>query len=673
MTPDQHDMFGLRPIKIRHSWLGRKQRLDWTEESLALPATSLDVANDSGGSQSFLGRGISERRLQLLWLAMLIILGGLLLRSFYLQIVQGSYYYSLAEGNRLRIIPLTAPRGVMFDRFGQQLVQNTSTFHLTITPADLPADHQVQEQLLSDLAALLAKDRQEIIDQLQESQPYIYQPVVVSRDVPYQTAISILVNQDKWPGITVQESWLRDYVATRRQNSFAEFLGYTGQLTKQDYEQKKDQGYFLTDQIGKSGLEYSYEKILKGQNGQRQIEVDALGREEQVIAQKEAVAGQDLILTIDADLQQAAGQILNNTLQALGKKRGVVIIMDPNNGEIWTLVSAPSFDNNKFAAKISASDYQALLNDPDQPLFNRAVAGTYPSGSTIKPAMAAAALQEGIINDQTSVVSTGGVRIDRWFFPDWKAGGHGLTNVYKAIAESVNTFFYYIGGGYPQGGNPTHDYEFKGLGPDKIAQYLHDFGLGQKTGLDLPGEEEGFIPTVDWKNKTYGELWYIGDTYNLSIGQGNLLVTPLQVALWTSLVANDGKKITPHLVNASQESSTKKVWTLDWPTTGRVNVDSKNLAIVRQGMRQTVLAGSAQSFAALPVAVAGKTGTAQWNNNKANHAWFTAFLPYQNPRLVITVLVEEGEEGSRAASPVAREIINWMWQNHPERYGLVSN
>lgn len=266
--------------------------------------------------------------------------------------------------------------------------------------------------------------------------------------------------------------------------------------------------------------------------------------------------------------------------------------------------------------------------------------------------MATAALAEGVISASTTFVSAGGIRIGQWFFPDWKAGGHGLTNVSKAIAESVNTFFYMIGGGYPIGGNPANGYDFVGLGPERIADWLARFGLGSVTGIDLPGEAAGFIPTVAWKNATYGEKWYIGDTYNLSIGQGSLLVTPLQVAVWTATVANGGTVYQPQVVERIGEESVA-------PVALRTDVAAADaLATVRQGMRQTVLTGSARSFSALPITVAAKTGTAQWSTDGHPHAWFASFAPYEQPEIVVVVLVEEGEEGSRMASPVALDILS---------------
>ena len=363
-------------------------------------------------------------------------------------------------------------------------------------------------------------------------------------------------------------------------------------------------------------------------------------------------------LAIDADLQRKTEAVVDNYLKKLNLHRASVIIMNPQTGEIMSLVSVPSYDNNLFAKGIKQVDYQKYLDDPEQPLFNRVISGEFPSGSTFKLVVSSAALQEKIINETTSFVSTGGLHIGQWVFPDWKAGGHGVTNVRKAIAESVNTFFYYVGGGYQ---------DFVGLGVDRLGKYAKLFGIGTKTGIDLPNESTGFVPTSDWKKATKGETWYIGDTYHFAIGQGDMLVTPLQVANFTATVANGGKLMEPHLVSAILDSNNNVVSNIE-PKIIRQNfIDAANLQIVREGMRQTVMAGSARSLQAVPVPMAGKTGTAQWSSKKAPHAWFTGFAPFDNPQVVITVMVEEGREGSTVSVPIAKEIMQWYFggRDHP--------
>jgi penicillin-binding protein 2 len=650
------DPFIIRSDKIKDSHLSRDVRLSWTEEMF-------EDAGDSslkleGGNFQFLGLAITDRKIKIFFLIILLGVSLLFGRSFYLQIIKGSYYHSLAEGNRIRILAIKAHRGVVFDQQGKQLVKNVPSFNLLITPADLPLDGAKRNEILTAVSALAKMPVVDIENLLNQHKPYIYQPILIKSGLNYEETVLATIKEVDWPGVSLEQGSRREYDFTQKGaapvNSLSHILGYNGQLTKEEYEEYSRQGYFLNDQIGKTGLELTYEKELKGINGQKQVEVDALGREKKIIAQNDPIAGKDLILSLDFDLQKRAEEALAKTLKSTGKKRGAVVILNPQNGEILALVSLPTFDSNNFALGIGGAEYQNLLNNSNKPLFNRAVSGAYPSGSTIKPVMAAAALAEKVITPSTTFNSVGGIKILEWFFPDWKAGGHGLTNVYKAIAESVNTFFYMIGGGFPHNGNPTQNYDFVGLGPERIAVWLNKFGLGKISRVDLNNENEGFVPTVEWKNKTYNEQWYIGDTYNLAIGQGNLLVTPLQVANWTAIIANGGKIYQPHLVKEIGEHEVPlKIVSQDF-------ISDKDLTVVRQGMRDAVNYGSARSFSELPIKIAAKTGTAQWSNNKSPHAWFTCFAPYDQPAIVVTVLIEEGEEGSRTAAAVAKDIL-WYY------------
>ncbi len=300
------------------------------------------------------------------------------------------------------------------------------------------------------------------------------------------------------------------------------------------------------------------------------------------------------------------------------------------------------------------------------PLFNRSISGEYPSGSTVKIVVATAALEEKVISENTTVVSTGGLHIGAWTFPDWKPGGHGVVDVRKAIANSVNTFFYYVGGGYN---------DFVGLGVDRLEKYFKLFGLNEKTGIDLAGERAGFVPSAAWKKEVKGETWYIGDTYHLAIGQGDLTVTPLQVANYTAAVANGGTLYSPRLVKAILDDKNQLIKEVSTKIIRSNLADPNNLRIVREGMRETVTAGSARSLQTVPVPVAGKTGTAQWSSKKYPHAWFAGFAPYDNPQIAIVVLVEEGREGSSVATPIAKEILTWYFGGRgvitPEKIQVV--
>ena len=329
---------------------------------------------------------------------------------------------------------------------------------------------------------------------------------------------------------------------------------------------------------------------------------------------------------------------------------GSIIALDPRSGAIRALVNYPAYDPNAFSQPGKFSESTVFFGDERQPLFNRAISGSYAPGSTIKPLIAAAGLQEGVITRNTSFLSTGGINIGIWSFPDWKSGGHGQTNVTKAIAESVNTFFYLLAGG---------DENIKGLGVEKITEYLSAFSWGKTTGIDLPNEAEGFLPSAEWKKEVKDERWYIGDTYHLGIGQGDVLVTPLQVAVGTAAIANGTTVYQPFIVadKVAQNSSRTEHKT-------KIPINKSHIQTVQEGMRQAVLEGSARRLSSLPLAVAGKTGTAQFAGGIENtHAWFTSFAPYDTPELTVTVLLEKGGKGDEHAVPIAQEIWQW-WHEH---------
>jgi penicillin-binding protein 2 len=647
---------------------------DWTEHSFL-----------SGNQhKEIVGRTFSLKKLlpiKIFIAVFILILAG---RTAWLQVARGAHYSGLAEGNRLRIENIEPKRGIIYDVNDVPLVSNTANFVLSLRPIDLPVDELKRDELLrylsrvidglsevstdsSDAALNLVIDgpsfqlMKDALSKVKLRSLEAYQLLFIRDSIDYDKAMRLILERNTLPGVIIETKIKREYAYTATKldgssadlSSLAHILGYTGKITDEALKRLGAQ-YSLIDYVGKTGLEYSWEKELKGLNGSRDIEVDALGRRKQVVSEEDPVAGYNLRLSLDIELQQQAELITKAWLIKTKTARASVIIMNPNNGHIVTLISLPAYDNNLFAQGISQDDYDKFLNDKNHPLFNRSISGEIPSGSTIKLVIAAAALQEGIISENTSFLSNGGLSIGQWYFPDWKAGGHGTTNVRKALAESVNTFFYYIGGGYK---------DFVGLGLDRLVKYMHLFGLGEETGIDLPGESSGFVPTKEWKEEAKNETWYIGDTYHISIGQGDILTTPLQVANFTAAVANGGILYKPSIVSALLDEHNNLVKNIQASIIRQDFVDSYNLQIVREGMRQAVTAGSAHNLGVLPVTSAGKTGTAQWSSKKANHAWFTGFAPYENPEIVITVLVEEGDEGGTVAVPIAREIMQWYFTN----------
>lgn len=643
---------------------------NWAEESFLSGNNEKDMLR-----RTF---DLDKRRYLVIFLICLLSL--LLVRVFWLQIIRGGHYYSLAEGNRLKVVNIEPKRGIIYDRELKPLVRNEANFLLYVIPNQLPSEQAERDLLIRRLSLILDRQEDSVefvggtssleliadnltfyelksrIDSVKINSLDAYQPLFLEDNLDYDVALRLFLAADRSPGVYLatktRRYYLSDVNSSEPNRSLSHVLGYTGKISVEELAAKRS-SYSPIDYLGKTGLEYSYEEELRGQKGEKNIEVDALGREKKIVSQTAPQDGHHLQLGLDLSLQQQAEAVLADVLARNGKSRASLIALDPRNGEVLALISWPPYDNNAFARGIGVEAYQKLANDSNRPLFNRAISGEFPSGSTIKPVMAAAALAEKIITPQTTVISNGGLQIGQWSFPDWKAGGHGLTDVKKAIAESVNTFFYYIGGGYNN---------FPGLGMDKIIKYFALFGLGEKTGIDLPGEASGFLPTPAWKERVKDEQWYIGDTYHVSIGQGDLLTTPLQVANYTAAIANGGTLYQPHLVKNVLNEKLEVIKEQPPEIIRDQFIDPEILAVVREGMRQTVLNGSARSLQSVPVAVSGKTGTAQWSSVKANMAWFTGFAPSDNPQIAITILVEEGGEGSSIAVPIANQILSWYFR-----------
>lgn len=636
------DPFAIQEGGIKYGKLKNGYKLSWTEEIFA---------HGDSGSET-IGKNFEMGKITLLTFVMVLFLFIAIGRAAWLQIIKGQYYYELAEGNRIRIERLEAKRGVIYDSNHNPLVRNIANFLLYFVPSDLPKDDGSKNEIIARVSNILGVSTDEIkaiLDKVKPGSLESYQPLFIADNIEYEKAMLLFLESDRMPGVVITNKTRREYNLSSK--SLSHVLGYTGKINEDELK-KYGSEYLPIDYIGKTGIENFYENELKGINGKKQIEVDALGKEKKIINQENGEDGHNLVLTINLELQKKLEDAIAETLKKMNLTKASAVVMNPNNGEILAMVSLPAFDDNLFAHGISTKDYEQLINDPNRPLYNRTVSGEYPSGSTIKPIYASAALEENIINENTSFISSGGLRVGEWFFPDWKAGGHGVTNVRKAIAESVNTFFYYIGGGYN---------DFTGLGIEKMGAYAKLYGLGSQTGIDIVGEADGFIPTKEWKEETKGERWYIGDTYHAAIGQGDILVTPLQVANYAATFANGGKLYRPHLVKEilnSDESTFRKI--NEKPIRTNI-VSDKNMQIVREGMRQTVTAGSARSLQSVSVPVAGKTGTAQWSTTKKPHAWFIGFAPYDNPQISIMILVEEGVEGSSVAVPIANQVLTWYF------------
>ncbi|MFC1700549.1 penicillin-binding protein 2 [Patescibacteria group bacterium] len=600
---------------------------------------------------------IKKRNFILFYFIVVVCLFSLLCRAGYLQVINGEHYKKLAQGNKLRHYPIVAPRGIIYDTNENPLVYNVLSFNLVIDIVDfLDNDEFKQKEILEKIVNIVSKEENEILleDLVQkiEQAKDEFSQLILLKDIEKDSALALEALSVEWMGARVEKSIVREYIDS---SYFSHILGYTGDIGFGDLEKYPD--YFLSDKIGKMGLELQYEGILRGIYGGRNVEVNSVGEKLNLISVEPALPGESLVTHIDKDLQIKLYQLIKEMLNKLKLKRAVGVAMDPRDGGVLALVNFPSFDNNLFSRGISKEDLDRLGNDPNQPFLNRAISGQYPSGSIIKPLIAAAALEENIISPSQKINCTGLISIANKYspeiiykFPDWKT--HGFIDIIEAIAQSCNVFFYTIGGGYDK---------VEGLGMDRIKEYLQYFGLGQLTNIDLPNKSAGLIPDEEWKKSNKpDEEWNLGDTYHASIGQGDILVTPIQMASSISAIANGGILYQPQLVDKIINLDSGEFKDIS-PVVVRDNfISYDNLNVVKKGMRKAVISGSACSMSNLSIKVAGKTGTAQFGTDQM-HSWFVGFAPYEDPQIVLTILIEEGGEGHEAAVPVAKDALEWYF------------
>ena len=600
-------------------------------------------------SSLWLGRAVSSFKVYVIFFAILFLFFILFTRVGYLQLIKGENYYGIAEGNRLKTEYLPADRGIIFDRWHSPLVENVAAFSVYFHTNKFFGSKEDVNQLTEIMSNLSLDKKSPLlisVEQLLESKKQT--PILIKENLSYETALELMIVSKKFNCLEVVIDPYRNYLGS---DVNAHLLGYTSRISDKDKEEYLNNSYQLFERIGRTGLEEYYESELRGEPGRQSIEVDSFGQQRNVINEQASIPGKNLVLSIDNGLQEEIFKILQRTLST---KAVAIVALDPNSGKVRALISWPSFDHNAFGQTLAQQDYEAIINNPLKPLFNRTISGEYPSGSTIKLIVGAAALDEGLISRYSQIYSSGGVWYDKWFFPDWKAGGHGSTDINKAIAESVNTFFYYLA---------LEDFDgHKGLGLDKMLKYFSDVGLNQTLGIDIYGEQTGFLPSIEWKKEVKDEVWFPGDTLHLVIGQGDILVTPLQVASYTSIVANRGTLYQPQLVEEIIDPITSDVQIIEPKILKRRIFKKANLDIIADGMRSGVLMGSARNLAGNILEIAGKTGTAQVSGNQEPHAWFTSFAPFKNPELVLTILIENGETSDNAVH-LARDIWQWYLEN----------
>ncbi|HMR65712.1 MAG TPA: penicillin-binding protein 2 [Anaerolineae bacterium] len=640
-----------------------------------------------------------------------------------LQVLEGERFRELADANRFRIDQVDASRGVIYDRNDELLVRNRPVYNVVIIPAYLPEEATAEAQVFSRLSELLSlpittrvdpingqrngyfqainhhqftrQPKRQIINP--RSRQYINQPqgirdaananrffapftpVTIAEDVDPVIVAKIEEERLTLRGVQIEISPSREYIHA---NLISHLLGYIGPIPSELFDQYETDGYELTDIVGLAGLEIGYEEWLRGIKGLETVEVDVTGRRVRSLNQLvETRPGYNLRLSLDLELQQAAAIALQEAMDKVDSKQGVVVALNPQNGEVLAMVSLPSFDNNLFSRGIPRRELTLLSEDPQKPLINHAIAGLYPPGSIFKVIPASGGLQEGTLTEQTTFVDQGVLYLPNMFQPDnrnlaqpffcWRRGGHGPVNVVSALAWSCNVFFYQTGGGYPPA-------EYEGLGLSRLGRYAQMYGLGAQTRVDLPGEAAGLVPNEKWKRVNYAESWLTGDTYNMSIGQGFVLVTPLQMVNVYAAIANGGTLYRPHLVKEILDADGNLVETIEPEVLGRIELSRENMNLVRTGLWGAInwQNGTAANFFDVPgIDASGKTGTAEFCDNypscldrdgrvKTSHAWFVSYAPTNNPEIVVIVFVYGGKQGtgvalqgSEVAVPVASKIL----------------
>ena len=600
----------------------------------------------------------NPRSLKLFQYVIVIVFLVLGAKLFTLQVANGQNNLKFAEKNSIRSRILDATRGIILDKNGVWLARNQPSYALAIYPSELPKSKTDREKIYSTLSGLISVSENDIRTVAEKNGLSSLDQVLVKENISHDDSLILEQKTKGLLGVEVAKTPVRQY---QPGSGLAQILGYTGLISQSELDSHPTD-YYQADRVGKTGLESEYESYLKGTHGVEQMEVDSSGNIAKVLVggnDNEPVPGDNIVLNIDSGLQQVTATALQNGINT-GKTTtgqdvtaGVAAVMDVNTGGILSLVSLPSYDDNLFATKISSADYAKLANDPTLPMFNRAVMGTYPPGSVSKIILASAGLTEGTINQNTSMVTPAAIQIGSYTFPDWKDHSYESTSVERALAESNDIFFYALGGGFQN---------IPGLGIDKIKKYWQLFGLGEPTGIDLPGEASGLLPDAAWKKKTTGQSWYLGDTYHASIGQGDLLVTPLQMLRDTAVIANGGKLLEPQIVNKIVSPDGTVVKSFGSRIERQDFIPASVIKTVQEGMRMTVTDGSARSiFPNYPIQVAGKTGTAQFLDNQKTHAWFECYAPYDNPQIAIIVMVEGGGEGFDVAAPVAKDIMSYYF------------
>lgn len=560
----------------------------------------------------------------------LVIIGQL----WYLQVLEGGRFLDASDKNRIRIRPVAAPRGILFDRHGVPLVDNRPAFTLSLIPRELDRDPVRRQVALARVAALLSIPYRDLEESAARVSPDSHLPVRVRRGLTLDDVAKIEERKIELPGVIVEVEPQRTYPSSR---FAAHLLGYVREANE---EQLKQRRHRRGDMVGQTGLERLLDEHLRGRDGGESIEVDAMGRLVRLVQQTEPHPGAQVITTIDRRIQEAAEQALEGLA-------GAIVVMDPRNGDVLAMASAPAFPIDRFTGTIDRDAWLAVVRDPQHPMLNRTLQTQYAPGSVFKIVVTAAGLQEGTLTPLDRVHCGGAFHLGTWTFKDWKEGGHGTVDLHRAMAQSCNVFFYQAG---------------LKIGGAAIAKYAGVFGFGRPTGVDLQSEKPGLLPQP--KVRRGRQVWQAGDTVNMSIGQGALLVTPIQVARFMAAVANGGVLWKPRLVQRVERADRGTIYSDPGRVMGHVDLSPVVWAFLKQSLWSVVNEGGTGAAARIPgLDVAGKTGTAQMiANSKASrgedHAWFAAFAPVREPEVVVVVLVERGGKGGQVAAPIAKKILN---------------
>lgn len=587
-----------------------------------------------------LEKPLPDKAFWALLFGVLLLFGALVGRSFWFQIVEGQEHALQAKSNQFVVRSIRAERGVIYDQSMKQLVHNRTAYRLVIHSSELPLEVSQKAWLVKRLADFTELSSEAIIEKIEIGEGRSF---VLLEDLDYDQVILWETKGEEWPGVSLERQQVRRY---SNEASLSHLLGYVSRADIQ----------------GAAGLEKYYDEYLRDRPGQRQLERDAKGKVLEEVIIQEPEPGDSLVLNIDYELQTIIEDVLRNKMEEVGSREANAVALDPRNGAVRALVSLPDYDNNVFSRSLSSEEIDELVNQPDFSLFNQAISGIgYATGSVIKPLLAVAALEEGIINPDRQIYAPEKICVAHAYtgeeqcFHDWRF--HGWTDLRTAIANSVNVYFYMIGGGHQ---------DVRGLGPNKIIEWLEKFGWNQSTGIDLPSEGRGVLPEIN-------QAWRLGNTYHLSIGQGRFSVTPLQVASAYAALANRGILYQPQVVNQIvRQMNGERIVVRDFtPIIVNPSIASyENIKIVQEGMRQAVTSprGSTYILNDLVVTSATKTGTAQTGQDKIYHNWIALFAPYEDPELVLVFMIRDVHDSMVAVRSVARDVLDLHFSNKSDKF-----